>query len=51
MQIRVGPLPPALNDSHCPRCSLLDACVPATVVAARQKWHSQQLYVLPVWID
>ena len=42
-----GPLPPALNDNRCPRCSLLDACVPATVVAARHVRLSQQLYLLP----
>ena len=43
-----GPLPPALNDKRCPQCSLLDACVPATVVAARHARLSQQLYLLPV---
>ncbi len=42
-----GPLPPALNDKRCPQCSLLDACVPATVVAARHARLSQQLYTLP----
>ena len=42
-----GPLPPALNDARCPRCSLLDACVPATVVAARHARLSRQLYTLP----
>lgn len=42
-----GPLPPALNDSRCPRCSLLDACVPATVVAARHARLSRLLYILP----
>ncbi len=46
MQQSRGPLPPALNDSRCPRCSLLDACVPATVVAARHARLSQQLYTL-----
>ena len=50
-QVRVvqqsrGPLPPALNDARCPRCSLLDACVPATVVAARHARLSRQLYTL-----
>lgn len=47
MQGSRGPLPPALNDNRCPRCSLLDACVPATVVAARHARLSQQLYTLP----
>lgn len=42
-----GPLPPALNDKRCPQCSLLDACVPATVLAARHAHLSQQLYTLP----
>ena len=41
-----GPLPPALNDARCPRCSLLDACVPATVVAARHLRLSRQLFTL-----
>ncbi len=47
MQQSGGPLPPALNDKRCPQCSLLDACVPATVVAARHARLSQQLYTLP----
>lgn len=42
-----GPLPPALNDKRCPQCSLLDACVPATVVAGRHARLSQQFYTLP----
>ncbi len=47
MQQSRGSLPPALNDKRCPQCSLLDACVPATVVAARHARLSQQLYTLP----
>ena len=43
-----GPLPPALNDKRCPQCSLLDACVPATVVAGRHARLSQQFYTLPL---
>ena len=43
LQKGTGPLPPAVNDKRCPRCSLLDACVPATVVAAR---HSRQAALL-----
>lgn len=46
MQQSHGPLPPAVNDNRCPRCSLLDACVPATVVAARQFRLGAQLYIL-----
>ncbi len=48
LQASAGPLPPALNDARCPRCSLLDACVPATVVVARHMRLSQQLYTLPL---
>ncbi len=48
LQQNAGPLPPALNDARCPRCSLLDACVPATVVAARHSRLSQQLYTMPL---
>lgn len=40
----VGPLPPALNDKRCPPCSLLDACVPATVVAGREARLYAQLF-------
>lgn len=29
-----GILPPPLNDSRCPRCSLIDACVPEAVATA-----------------
>lgn len=47
MQQDTGPMPPALNDARCPRCSLLDACVPATVVAARQSRLIAQLFVVP----
>jgi len=47
MQQSRGSLPPALNDKRCPQCSLLDACVPATVVAARHARLSQQFYTLP----
>lgn len=39
-------LPPALNDGRCPKCSLLDACVPATVVAARAAWHRRHLFTI-----
>lgn len=46
MQQSCGPLPPAVNDKRCPRCSLLDACVPATVVAARQFRLGAQLFLL-----
>ena len=49
MQQSRGPLPPAVNDGRCPRCSLVDACVPATVVAARYGRLSQQLYMLPAF--
>ena len=35
MQISQGQLPPAVNDKRCPKCSLIDACMPATVVAVR----------------
>lgn len=50
-QVRVllkhnGPLPPAVNDARCPRCSLLDACIPDTVVAARQSRLAAQLFTL-----
>lgn len=41
-----APLPPALNDARCPKCSLLDACVPATVVAgAREARLARDLFI------
>lgn len=46
-----GPLPPALNDGRCPRCSLLGACVPATVVAARQTRLAAQLFTTKPDLD
>ncbi len=51
MQAARGPLPPAFNDARCPRCSLLDACVPATVVAARHARLSRQLYTVAELFD
>jgi CRISPR-associated exonuclease Cas4 len=44
-----GPLPPALNDGRCPKCSLRDACVPATVVAARETRLAAQLFMPTPW--
>jgi CRISPR-associated exonuclease Cas4 len=45
LQRSVGPLPPAVNDKRCPKCSLIDACVPATVVAARHARQTAALFV------
>ncbi len=39
-------LPPPLNDKRCPRCSLADACVPATVHTARHGHLAAQLYLV-----
>jgi CRISPR-associated exonuclease Cas4 len=40
-----GPLPPALEDrAKCRKCSLFDACVPDTVLAARAAWHERNLF-------
>ncbi|RYG96330.1 MAG: Dna2/Cas4 domain-containing protein, partial [Alphaproteobacteria bacterium] len=39
------PLPQAVNDKRCPKCSLLDACVPATVIAAREVRLRRELFV------
>lgn len=44
-----GPLPSALADRHkCYNCSLFDACVPDTVLAARAAWHGRNLFRLEV---
>jgi CRISPR-associated exonuclease Cas4 len=32
--LRDGALPPPVDDARCPPCSLVDACVPAALVAA-----------------
>lgn len=40
-----GALPPALTDRNkCRNCSLFDACVPDTVLAARAAWHGRHLF-------
>ncbi len=41
-----GALPPAVNDERCPNCSLIDACVPATIVGARQARLASKLYTV-----
>jgi CRISPR-associated exonuclease Cas4 len=33
--LRSGALPAPANDARCPNCSLIDACLPGTLVAAR----------------
>ncbi len=41
-------LPPALTErAKCRKCSLLDACVPDTVLAARAAWHARNLFAPP----
>lgn len=40
-----GRMPPPVNDARCPNCSLLDACMPAALVAGRQAYHLRLLYV------
>lgn len=42
----VDALPPALNDGRCPHCSLIDACVPATLVKARESRLRSALYAV-----
>lgn len=40
-------LPSALTDRNkCRNCSLFDACVPDTVLAARAAWHGRNLFAL-----
>ncbi len=39
------PLPPVVADKRCPRCSLVDSCLPRVLAsAARVRWHRSQLY-------
>jgi CRISPR-associated exonuclease Cas4 len=40
-------LPPAFNDARCRHCSLLDACLPASVVAATAQTHFRKLFTPP----
>jgi CRISPR-associated exonuclease Cas4 len=49
LQQNTGPLPPAVNDARCPKCSLIDACVPATVVAAREARLAKALFIPVAW--
>jgi len=48
-QLRVvqvaGCLPPPANDGRCTSCSLLDACIPDALVAAREAGASRRLFV------
>lgn len=41
---RTGHMPPAYNDARCPNCSLIDACVPAALVAGSVAYFARQLY-------
>ncbi len=43
---QTGTMPPPANDSRCPNCSLVDACVPAVVQAGRVAYHRRQLYAI-----
>jgi len=45
-----GRLPEAVNDARCPNCSLIDACMPATVVAARAARLKAALFV-PILLE
>jgi CRISPR-associated exonuclease Cas4 len=45
MQEKRQVLPPAVNDKRCPKCSLIDACMPATVVAVRSSHQYADLFV------
>lgn len=45
LQNESGPLPPAWNDARCPKCSLIDACVPSTVVAAREAALARRMFI------
>lgn len=41
-----GVLPPAVDDQRCPRCSLLDSCLPAVVVRPRRlQWYRSRLFL------
>lgn len=41
---REGRTPPPVNDARCPNCSLVDACVPVVIEAARLEWHLRELF-------
>lgn len=39
-------LPPAVDDQRCPKCSLLESCLPSVVVRPRRlQWYRSQLFV------
>ena len=44
--LRDGSLPPPVNDRRCPRCSLVDACAPTAISAAR-RFVAARLFHLP----
>lgn len=47
---RTGVLPPAVNDRRCPDCSLIDACLPAGVLAGKA-FRRHRLFTVPKEAD
>lgn len=44
--LAAGDLPPAVDDQRCPRCSLIDSCLPAVVVRPRRlQWYRARLFL------
>ncbi|NUQ69977.1 MAG: CRISPR-associated protein Cas4 [Chthonomonadales bacterium] len=43
--LRTGVTPPPVNDSRCPNCSLIDACVPEVIEQVRASRLERSLYI------
>ena len=46
-----GPLPEAVDDKRCPRCSLIDACLPGAVVAADRETPLLRRLFVPLTLE
>jgi CRISPR-associated exonuclease Cas4 len=51
LQQNTGPLPEAVDDKRCPRCSLIDACLPSAVVAAGREARLVRDLFFPVPLE
>jgi CRISPR-associated exonuclease Cas4 len=51
LQQETGPLPEAVDDKRCPRCSLIDACMPAAVIAASREARLTRNLFIPLSLE
>ena len=52
VMFQTGALPPAPNDARCPKCSLIDSCLPAAVGArAASRSYQSRLFIVDDSVD